>query len=88
MPTWCKGSHEGLKIPWTVMSVPVRVRPSVQNFCRSGVMVATPVLGTGVERHVGSSPTFGTKLCGSSVGKSRILIQSRSWVRVPFTQLE
>lgn len=29
MPTWCKGSHEGLKIPWTAMSVPVRVRPSV-----------------------------------------------------------
>ncbi len=28
---WCKGSHEGLKIPWTVMSVPVRVRPSVPN---------------------------------------------------------
>ena len=24
-------------------------------------MVATPVLGTGVERRVGSSPTFGTK---------------------------
>ena len=30
MPMWCNGSHEGLKIPWTVMSVPVRVRPSVQ----------------------------------------------------------
>ena len=24
------GSHEGLKIPWTEMSVPVRLRPRVQ----------------------------------------------------------
>ena len=27
---WCNGSHEGLKIPWTVVSVLVRVRPRVQ----------------------------------------------------------
>ena len=39
MPTWCKGSHEGLKIPWTVMSVPVRVRPSVQK--KKGVLSYT-----------------------------------------------
>ena len=38
---WCKGSHEGLKIPWTVMSVPVRVRPSVQ---RKKVYFRTPSL--------------------------------------------
>ena len=30
MLEWCNGSHEGLKIPWTEMSVPVRVRPRVQ----------------------------------------------------------
>ena len=29
-------------------------------------MVAALVLGTSVVRRVGSSPTFGTKLCGSS----------------------
>lgn len=31
MPLWCKGSHARLKISWTVMSVPVRVRPAVPN---------------------------------------------------------
>jgi hypothetical protein len=30
MLEWCNGSHEGLKIPWTETSVPVRVRPRVQ----------------------------------------------------------
>ena len=30
MPRWCNGSHEGLKIPWSVTAVRVRVPPSVQ----------------------------------------------------------
>jgi hypothetical protein len=29
-------------------------------FCRCGVMVATPVLGTGAEMREGSSPFIGT----------------------------
>ena len=33
MPGWCKGSHEGLKIPWTGRSVRVRVPlPVHENF--------------------------------------------------------